>query len=337
VVARLCHDEGLPPFTAGAVGALVEHGARVAAEAGKLTARFGRIADIAREAAFRARQRAVPHVGREDVSTAVLHGKRRADLPGRRFRERVAQDVVHIETEGARVGQVNGLAVIQAGPLTYGFPSRITATVGPGTSGAVHIEREALLSGQIHTKGFLILRGLLRYLLRSRRPLVFDASVTHEQSYGGIDGDSASGAELCCLISALTELPVRQGLAMTGAIDQHGRILPVGAVDEKIEGFFDTCQVTGLTGRQGVIVPRANVLDLQLRRDVTEACRAGRFAVYAVDDVRQALELFMERPAGELDTEGRYAETSVLGTAVRRVEVLWEDAWPEKKAAAEGH
>lgn len=317
VISGIAQRGGLPPFTAGAVAALVEHGVRVASEDGKLTARFGRIADIAREAAFLSRRRQVTKVHQQDVAQAIFAGRRRADMPGRSFRERVANGTWRIETVGKRVGQINGLAVIQAGPLTYGFPSRITATVGPGTEGTVHVEREAQLSGQIHTKGFYILQGLLRQLLVNPVPLAFDASITHEQSYGGIDGDSASGAELCALVSALTLLPARQGLAMTGAIDQFGNVMPIGAVNEKIEGFFDTCGAMGLDGTQAVIVPQANVPDLMLRRDVAEACRAGRFAVHGVQRIEEALELFLGEPVAR-----------IVALANERVEALWKVSRP---------
>jgi predicted ATP-dependent protease len=195
-----------------------------------------------------ARRHGTRTVTGEHVQEATRRRTHRADLPARHFRTLVAEGTLRIQTRGAEVGQINGLAVSHAGPLTYGFPTRITATIGPGTAGAINIEREADLSGAIHTKGFYILGGLLRFLLRPSHPLAFSASIAFEQSYGGIDGDSASGAEMCCLLSALMDVPLRQELAMTGAIDQVGHIQPVGAVTEKIEGFFDTCQDLGLTG-----------------------------------------------------------------------------------------
>ncbi len=328
-VARLQRKEGLSDFSGGAVAALVDHGARIAEEKGKLTTRFGRIADIVREAAYYATKRGAPKTHREDIEHAILAGKQRADQPGRRFRERVDSGVIRVCTTGTKVGQLNGLAVIQAGPLRYGFPSRITASVGPGIAGAIHVEREAHLSGHIHTKGFFILRGLLRNLLDTPHPLVFDASLTHEQSYGGIDGDSASGAEFVCLLSALNRTPVRQGLAMTGAIDQHGNILPIGAVNEKIEGFFDTCAHAGLDGTQGVLIPSSNVGDLQLRRDVVEACRAGRFHVWGVSRIQEALALFTGREVGEPRADGTYPEETLLAEAVGRARVLWQATNPE--------
>jgi predicted ATP-dependent protease len=213
--------------------------------------------------------------------------------------------------------------VVQRGPLTFGFPARITATIGPGTAGVINIEREAELSGAIHTKGFYILGGLLRYLLQTDHPLAFDASIAFEQSYGGIDGDSASGAEICCLLSALTGTPIRQEIAMTGAIDQVGGILAVGGVNEKIEGFFDACSELGITGSQGVIIPGANRSDLMLRHDVVEACADGRFHVWAVDSVEQALELLTGTPSGTRAAGGSYPRDSVLGRAVSRARDYW--------------
>ena len=230
---------------------------------------------------------------------------------------------VRVQTSGLQVGQINGLAVLQAGALTYGFPARITASIGAGTAGVVNIEREAALSGSIHTKGFYILGGLLRNLLQTEHPLTFHASVAFEQSYGEIDGDSASGAEMCCLLSALTDVPLRQDLAMTAAIDQHGHMLPIGGVNEKIEGFYDICLDVGLTGTQGVIIPKANAGDLMLRPDVVEACAAGRFAVYAVEGIHEALELLAGIAAGRRDENGEYPEGSLLWLAMERAFEYW--------------
>jgi predicted ATP-dependent protease len=328
VLARIVRDEKLLPFDRTGVMALVEHGARIAARKGKLTARFGRLADVAREASFIARKARQSRVSCGDVREAVRRVKRRADLPARRFRELVADGTIRVQTSGSVVGQVNGLAVLQAGPLTYGFPARITATIGPGTAGVINIEREAALSGAIHTKGFYILGGLLRWLLRTDHPLAFNASVAFEQSYGGIDGDSASGAEICCLLSALTDVPLRQDLAMTGAIDQVGHILPIGGVNEKIEGFYDACRDIGLSGTQGVIIPYTNAGDLVLREDVVEVCATGQFSVYAIDTVQEAIELFTGMPAGQRAGDGTYPESTLLGLAVRRAREYWQKAAP---------
>jgi predicted ATP-dependent protease len=305
------------------VRALCEHGARVAARRDRLTIRLGRILDIGREAAFLAGRKGGTEVGDEEIREAIRLSKRRADLPARQFRQLIAEGTVRIQVQDRAVGQVNGLAVIQAGPMVYGFPTRITATIGAGTAGTIDIEREAELSGAIHTKGFYILGGLLRHLLRTTHPLAFSASVAFEQSYGGIDGDSASGAEICCLLSALTGVPLRQDLAMTGAIDQLGHIQPVGAITEKIEGFFDTCRDVGLTGTQGVVIPAANSGDLMLREDVVAACVERRFHVYAVERVEDALELLTGWKAGTRTDDGGYPPDSLLGLAEQKAFEYW--------------
>jgi len=326
VLAHIVKEEGLLPLNQAAVAALTEYGARIAARKGKLTARFGRLADIAREASYIAGKEQRQPITGDDIREAVRRTRRRADLPSRRFRELLTDGTIRVETGGVVVGQINGLAVLQSGPLTYGFPTRMTATMGPGNQGVINIEREAELSGAIHTKGFYILRGLLRFLLKADHPLAFAASIAFEQSYGGIDGDSASGAEICCLLSALTKIPIRQDMAMTGAIDQMGHILAVGAVNEKVEGFFDVCNDLGLTGTQGVVIPQANSGDLMLREDVLEACENGMFNVYAVETVHEAIELLTGKPAGVRNARGAYPRGSVLGVAVRRAREYWSKA-----------
>ena len=326
VISRLARDEELLPFARDAVVALVDHGARIAGRQDRLTTRFGRLADIAREAAFLAGKAKRKAVAGGDIAEAIRRGRRRADLPARRFRRMIAEGAIGIRTEGGETGQINGLAVVSAGPLTYGFPQRITATIGPGSAGVVDIEGEAELAGAIHTKGFHILGGLLRQLLKTRHPLAFSASIAFEQSYGGIDGDSASGAEICCLLSALTGVPLRQDLAMTGAIDQLGHVQPVGAVTEKVEGFFAVCEEGGLSGTQGVIVPEANAGDLMLEPRVARACAAGDFAVYAVETIHEALALLTGMPAGERDAETGYAEGTLLRLAQDRAHEFWRMA-----------
>jgi ATP-dependent Lon protease len=323
VIAHIAREENLLRFHRSGAAALTEHGARIAAQGGKLTAQFGRIADIAREAAFLAAEGAADSVQGEHVQAAIKRTKARASLPSRRFQQLIRTGTIQVQVTDQVVGQVNGLAVMSAGPLTFGFPARITATIGPGRAGLVSIEGAASLSGSIHTKGFHILGGLLRYLLRAEHPLAFSASVAFEQSYGGIDGDSASAAEICCLLSALTDIPLHQNLAITGAVDQHGHIQAIGGVNEKVEGFFDACDFFGLTGEQGVIIPRSNAGDLMLRQDVVQACEAGRFHVYSVGTIYEALELLTGRAAGEPDPAG-YAGDSVLGIAVRQARSYWE-------------
>ena len=325
IIAKIIQEDGLYAFTAGAVAALIEHGARICAQKDKLTARFSRIADIAREAHYVAFKDNRQTVSGEDVTAAIQRTKRRAGLPARKFREQLANGTINVTTSGKRVGQVNGLAVIHAGPIVYGFPSRITASIGAGRAGVIDIEGKAGKSGSIHTKGFEILGGLLRHMLPLKHPLTFSASVAFEQSYGGIDGDSASGAEFCCLISELTQIPINQGVSMTGAIDQHGLIQAIGGVNEKIEGFYDACALTGLTGQQGVIIPASNAGDLMLRPDVQQACVDGQFHVYAVADISQAMEILMGQPAGLL-VDGAYAENSIMGKAMEKARQFWQHA-----------
>jgi len=322
-IARMANDDRLLHFDRTAVAALLEHGARIAARRGKVTTRAGRIVDIGEEAAFLAKQAGGELVLAEHVLSAVRRTKERAELPSRRFRDYLRDGTIQVQTEGSVVGQINGLAVINAGMLTYGFPARITASIGAGSAGIINIEGQASLSGNIHTKGIHILAGLLRNLLRLDHPLAFSASLAFEQSYGGIDGDSASCAEICCLMSALTNVPLRQDVAITGAIDQMGHVQAIGGVNEKIEGFFDTCVDIGLSGTQGVIIPHANAGDLMLRHDVVEACREGKFRVWAVQTVRDALAILTGREVGEPDDDSNYAEGTLLGDAVLKATEYW--------------
>lgn len=319
VVAGIAKSENLPPFHKTAIAFLVEHGARIASRGNQLTARFGRIADLVREAAFLAKGETVTG---DHVRSAVDRTKHRAALPSRKFQEMVANETILVETSGYVVGQINGLAVMHSGPLTYGFPARITTTIGPGRAGLINIEGAAQMSGSIHTKGFHIIGGLLRHLLRNEHPLAFSASIAFEQSYGGIDGDSASGAEVVCLLSALTGIPVNQGMAMTGAIDQHGHVEAIGGVNEKIEGFYDACNHFGLGGNQGVVIPKSNEADLMLREDIVEACKADKFHVFAVSTIYEAIEVMTGVPAGS--EGGDYAEGTVLASAVQKAREFWE-------------
>lgn len=326
VVARLARQEALPPFDRGAIQCLVEAGARLADRPNELSTRFDLIEDISCEAAYLTLRRRAPAVERDDVEQAMVRILRRSDPPARRYRYLLRCGRFNVRTSGAEVGQVNGLALMRSTQLPYGIPARLTATVGPGTAGIVDIENEAALGGSIHTKGFHIFGGVLRRLLDADHPLVLSASVAFEQSYGRIDGDSASAAEACCLLSALAEVPVRQGLAMTGSIDQLGNIQAVGGCNEKVEGFYDACVETGLTGDQGVIVPRSNLGDLMLRPDLVAACERGEFHLYAVSRLEESLELFTGVVAGERRVDGSFPEDSVLGRAAARAKELWRQS-----------
>ena len=324
IIAKIIREDQLLPFDAAAVARLIEHGARICSQQGKLTVKFSRVADLAREGNYLATKGNKKLVTAEHVMLAIARTKRRAGLSSRKFQERLQDGTINLDTAGRTVGQINGLAVIHAGPVVYGFPSRITTTIGPGRAGVIDIEGMAGKSGSIHTKGFHILGGLLRFMLPVDHPLTFSASIAFEQSYGGIDGDSASGAEFCCLISALTQVPINQGFAMTGAIDQHGRLQAIGGVNEKIEGFFDTCKYRELSGDQGVIIPRANAGELMLRADVQQACKEGLFAVHAVSHITEAMEVLMGQTAGIL-VDGSYAENTLMDLAMKMARKYWQN------------
>jgi predicted ATP-dependent protease len=311
LIAALAKSDGLRPIDRDGVGLLLEHCARVADHAGKLTILVDQIKDVVAEADFWAAESKRAVVTRADVQRALDESVYRASRLRDRARESILQQVALIDTAGSQVGQVNGLSVMELGGFRFGRPTRITCRVRPGSGKVVDIEREVELGGPVHSKGVLILSGLLagRYALDT--PMSLFASLVFEQSYGGVEGDSASSAELYSLLSALSELPIRQDLAVTGSVNQHGEVQAIGGVNEKIEGFFDVCAARGLTGSQGVLVPHSNVQHLMLRRDVLDACRAGQFAVYSVRGIDEGIALLSGHPAGVRDASGQYPEGSV--------------------------
>ncbi|RMF77433.1 MAG: ATP-binding protein, partial [Nitrospirae bacterium] len=316
LVATLVRREGLRPFDAPAVARVIEEAARRVEDAERLSVRMGGIVDLLREADYQAGEAGEAVVGREAVQRAIDAAVHRADRLRQRILEEMERGTFVVATEGEAVGQVNGLSVIQLGNFAFGRPSRITARVRLGEGEVVDIEREVELGGPLHSKGVLILSGFLGGRYVTDRPLSLRATLVFEQSYGGVEGDSASSAELYCLLSALAGLPIRQSLAVTGSVDQHGRVQAIGGVNEKIEGFFDLCAARGLTGDQGVLIPEANVKHLMLRHDVVEAVAAGRFHIYPVATVDQGIELLTGVPAGERGEDGAYPE----GTVNQRVE-----------------
>jgi lon-related putative ATP-dependent protease len=311
LVALLAKTGELNPLDRDAVALVIEHASRLAEDSGKLSVLVDQIRDLLTEADFRAREAGRKVTARDDVDRAISERIRRASRVHDRMRELTLNQVALIETTGARVGQVNGLSVFETGGVAFGRPSRISSQVRPGSGQVLDIEREVELGGPIHSKGVMILSGFLdgRYALEA--PMSLHATLVFEQSYGEIEGDSASLGELCTLLSAVADLPVRQDLAVTGSVNQHGQVQAIGGVNEKIEGFFDLCAARGLTGEQGVIIPRSNVRHLMLRKDVVEARAAGRFSIYAVSSVDEALELLSGRPAGARQPDGRYPEDSV--------------------------
>lgn len=311
LVASLTHERGLPPLDRDGTARVVEHAARLTGDAAKVTLLVEDIHDLVAEAGHRAHRAGRKVVTRADVDSAIAEQKRRAGRIQERSREMVLRDISLIETTGARVGQINGLSVLTLGNYAFGGPTRITCRVRPGTGRIVDIEREVELGGPLHSKGVLILSGFLagRYALDA--PMSVSASLVFEQSYGGVDGDSASSTELYALLSALSGAAIRQNLAVTGSVNQHGMVQAIGGVNEKIEGFFDICQARGLTGTQGVMIPVANVQHLMLRADVVAACAAGQFAIYPVRTVDQGIALLTGKPAGARGADGAYPEGSI--------------------------
>ncbi|MGM0485748.1 MAG: Lon protease family protein, partial [Planctomycetota bacterium] len=303
LASKLTQQESLLPVTGDGVAELVRAGCRLANDKEKLTAEFSRIADLAREAGYWARRDNAATIDASHVRQAIDEKVYRSDWIAAKIRELIRQGTLRIQIEGKAVGQVNGLAVANLGDYAFGRPSRVTASVGVGAAGVINIERESKLSGSSYDKGVLILDGYLRNQYASEHPLALSASIAMEQSYGMIDGDSASATELLCLLSVLGGVPMRQDIAVTGSVNQWGEVQAIGAVNEKVEGFFDVCREQGLTGKQGVCVPAANVRHLLLRRDVVAAIEKGDFHVWAIEHIDEGLELLGGIPSGRLDEE----------------------------------
>lgn len=310
-IARCAVDGGLKHFDAGAVARAVEETGRWRDSQRKLSTRLRDLDDLATEASYWAGQNNHELVLAEDVEKAVDEKARRSSLTEERIRELVADGVLRVEVSGGRVGQLNGLSIIELGDHRFGVPSRISATVALGRGTVESIERETKLGGPLHNKGFLIVSGYLASMYARRWPLALRATLTFEQSYDEVEGDSASSSELYALLSALADLPLKQGIAVTGSVDQHGNVQAIGGVNDKIEGFFKVCKAKGLTGEQGVVIPSANLADLMLDREVVEAVAEGRFHVWAVDNVDQGIELLTGVPAGERQPDGEHPAGSV--------------------------
>jgi lon-related putative ATP-dependent protease len=332
-VAARCHEEGLLPFDRGAVARIVEYGSRLAGHQQKLSTRFGEIADVVREASYWARHRDGAQTAAGDVQKAIDQRIYRSNRAEEQIQELLDEGTLRVDVDGEAVGQVNGLSVLTLGDYTFGRPSRITVRTYTGKSGVVSLEREAKLSGRIHDKGLLTLTGYLGGKYALDAPLSLSASISFEQLYDEIEGDSASSTELYALLSSLSGLPLRQGIAVTGAVDQQGNVLPIGGANEKIEGFFETCRNRGLTGQQGVLLPEKNVVSLMLRADVRQAVEDGQFRIYPVRTIDEGIEILTGTPAGERQQDGTYPEDSVHGRVIARLEEIAENL--ESKAKRE--
>ncbi|MGI9335812.1 MAG: Lon protease family protein [Gammaproteobacteria bacterium] len=323
-IVQLGRTHHVKPLDRGAMARVVEHGSRLAGDARKLSTHLGDLSDLLVEADHHAGHAGRECVTREDVQRAVDTQIRRADRIRSHIQDAIAERILLIDTQGEAVAQVNGLSVMQLGNHSFGHPTRITATARVGKGEVVDIERQIELGGPIHSKGVLILSNYLMSRYGGLRPISVTASLVFEQSYGGVEGDSASLAELCALLSALSGLPIKQSLAMTGSVNQLGRAQAIGGVNEKIEGYFDVCQRRGLNGEHGVIIPSANVTNLMLREDVLEACASERFSIHSVEDIDEAISLMTGVPAGEPDAGMRFAPDTVNGKVQARVDELAE-------------
>lgn len=320
-IRNRCDELGLPQFDMGAVAEVVEYSGRRVEDQDKLTTRFALVTDLIQEAAFWAGRAGHALVTRADVADALAAQEERSNQYEERMREMIADGTIMVDTAGAVVGQINGLAVLDLGDYTFGKPSRITVSTFQGHAGVINIEREARMSGRVHDKGMLILTGFLGGRYAQDKPLSLSASITFEQLYDGVDGDSASSTELYALMSSLADLPIKQSLAATGSVNQRGEIQPVGGVTYKVEGFFDTCKSAkgGLTGEQGVILPASNVGNLMLRDDVVQAVAEGKFHIWPVRTVDEGIEILTGVPAGKRGEDGQYPEDSVNGRVDRKL------------------
>jgi predicted ATP-dependent protease len=321
-ICRTCEEENLLAFETGGAARVLEFGARQVSDQTKLSTRFGQIKDLLIEADYWARKDDAETVQDHHVQQAIRHKIYRLNLVEERIQEMISDGSLLLDVTGEKVGQINGLAVYDLGDFSFGRPSRITVETYAGREGFINIEREASMSGRTHDKGILILSGYLGAKFGKDRPLTLSASICFEQSYDGVDGDSASSTEVYAISSSLSGLPIRQDIAVTGSVNQKGEIQPIGGVNQKVEGMFDVCRVDGLTGTQGVMIPHQNVKNLMLRDDVVEAIREEKFHVYAVRTIDEGLEILTGVTAGEADDSGAFPEGSVNHLIAKRLSEL---------------
>ena len=310
-IRGICDHEQLLPFDISAVAEVVEYGVRLSGRKSKLTTRFSSLADVLREASYWAQLERSQTVMGAHVRKAIEERIERVKMVEEKLQELILEGSILIDTDGTKVGQVNGLSVYQMGEHEFGRPSRITVKTSMGRAGIINIEREAELSGPTHSKGVLILTGYVRAMFAQHKPLVLSASIAFEQSYSGVDGDSASSTEIYGILSSLSGVPLRQDLAVTGSVNQHGEIQSIGGVNLKVEGYYDVCKARGLTGKQGVLIPASNVNDLMLRHDVVEAVRQGKFHIYAIQTVDEGIALLAGKKAGKRLKSGRFEPGSI--------------------------
>ncbi len=334
-ISSICRDEKLLPFDRTGVARIIEAGSRLAENQNKLSLKFSDIADLIREASYWASKLNSSVVNSEHVQRAIQEKVYRSNRIEERLREMVLDGTIIVDTSGEKVGQVNGLAIIDLGDYRFGKPSRITARTYAGKAGVVNIERETKMSGRIHEKAILIITNYLGSRYATKKPISLSASITFEQLYEMVEGDSASCAELYALLSSIAEIPLKQNIAVTGSMDQNGTVQPVGGINEKIEGFFDLCKLNGLDGSHGVIIPKRNVKNLMLKEEVVEAVKEGKFSIYPIQQVDEGLEIITGMPVGELKEDGTYPEGTINYLIVKRLTQISE-AMEKKKEKEEG-
>jgi len=314
---------------------VVEIGSRLAEHQNKLTLKFSEVADVIREASYWAAKANSAVVKREHVQKAIDERIYRTNRIEERLREMILEGTLIVDTEGEKAGQINGLAVIDLGDYSFGKPSRITAKTYAGKAGVVNIERETKMSGKIHEKAILIITNYIGSKYATKKPISLSASITFEQLYDMVEGDSATCAELYALLSSIANIPLKQGIAVTGSMDQNGDVQPVGGINEKIEGFFELCKFRGLDGSHGVIIPRRNVKNLMIKNDLVDAVREGKFTIYPIDRVEEGIEILTNIPAGDLREDGTYPEDTINYLVVKRLTEITE-AVKEKKEEEKG-
>lgn len=330
-ISKICFSEHLPHASKDGAAAIIEWAVESAGSQTDITLRFSDVADIIRESAYFAGKAGRHLIERDDVDMAVTGRSFRNGLLDEKISESIIDGDILIDTQGKRVGQINGLTVYSTGLFSFGKPARITASICAGTKGIINIEREANMSGSIHNKGVLIISGFLNNRFGKTEPLSLTASLAFEQSYGGIDGDSASVAEIYVLLSAIAEVPINQEIAITGSINQKGDVQPIGGVNEKVTGYYEICKSRGLTGKQCVIIPRQNIKDLMLRKDTIEDIKNGLFNIYAMDKIEDATELVFGIKAGELDKNGKYPSDSLFGLVVNKLDQFRKSTHPKRE------
>jgi ATP-dependent Lon protease len=332
VIKKLIKEEGLHEFHNTAIAKLIEIGARYAGQKNKLTTRFSVIADLAREANFWANEDGASEVRAVHVRQAFEALRERHGMAESKVDDMIKDKMIMIDTEGERIGQINGLAVYGSELYSFGRPTRITSTISLGSGNIINVERESGMSGKTYNKGVLIITGYFKETFGKDHPLAFNANLVFEQSYGGIDGDSASCAEIFALLSTLSDVPIKQSIGITGSLNQKGDVQPIGGVNEKIEGFFDVCRSRGLTGKQGVVIPIQNVKDLMLREDVVQAVEDGKFHIWAIERVEEGIEILTGIKAGK-QTGKNYEANTMFGLVEKKIKDLYAKSKPKSGRA----